>query len=331
MQEFTYISRLQNAMEGQYPEEYIEKCTAYARKLLEKNMPVIFDGQHISQILNLNHIKGDCYHSFYIWGKNKIREITAPSSELKKRQRWILKEILEKLRVNDCCHGFVAERSIVTNAKMHMGHKNILNMDIRDFFPSITFDMVCRIFEEIGYSQSVVRKLAELTCHNGVLPQGAPTSPYLANLVLRDMDTELEGLCRKRGITYTRYADDMSFSSNEDIGEFGKEVKRIVEQSAFQVNEGKTVYYQDPHRKIVTGLLVKEDKICVAKAYKRKLKQELYYCRKFGVVQHLENTGNKERSGFKEYLYGKAYFINMVEPETGKRFLQELDRISWGY
>lgn len=331
MQEYEYIIRLREAMKDKYSEEYIKKCTEYARSLLEKNLPVIFDRPHIIQILKLNYIKMDCYHSFFIHGKSKERQISAPSNELKKRQRWILREILEKIEVNDCCHGFVAERSIVTNARMHMGQKNILNIDIKDFFPSITYDMVRKVFEEIGYSRQAAGGLADLSCHNGVLPQGAPTSPYLANLVMRGMDKELADLCGRNHIVYTRYADDMSFSSDGDVMKCWDELKKIIEKYSFCVNEEKTVYYQEPYRKIVTGLLVREDSVCVPKAYKRKLKQEIYYCKKFGVAQHLENTGNKERAAFKEYLYGKAYYVNMVEPETGQRFLRELDTIGWEY
>lgn len=192
-------------------------------------------------------------------------------------------------------------------------------------------DMVKNIFKEIDYCAEVADALASLTCYKGVLPQGAPTSPYLANLVLRDMDKKLMELCGKEEITYTRYADDMSFSSNKDIMVYWDALKRIVEQFHFRINENKTVYYQEPHRKIVTGLIVQEDRISIPKAYKRRLRQEIYYCRKYGVLQHLENTGNEERTAFKEYLYGKAYYIHMAEPETGQKFLAELDKIEWGY
>lgn len=331
MREYRYIDRLRQAMEGKYPDKDINYCTEYARNLLDKNLPVIYDARHAEEILRLNEIKRECYHVFVITGKNKERMITAPSREIKRRQQWILEEILEKQSVSKNCHGFVKKRSIVTNAKMHMGHKNILNLDIRNFFPSITQAMVTSQFQQMGYSKSAAEVLAEVCCYEGILPQGAPTSPYMSNLILKDMDQELEKFCRKKQITYTRYADDMSFSSDEEISGFLQDICSVVEKHSFEINEKKTCYYQDPYRKIVTGLVVKDNEVCVPKKFKRKFRQEIYYCRQLGVQRHLENTGNKERTGFKEYMYGKAYFITMVEPETGKKYLEALDEIEWGY
>lgn len=331
MGKYKYIDRLRQAMEGKYSEEYINYCAEYARKLLDKNLPVIYDARHVDEILRLYGIKPDCYHIFVIAGKNKERKITAPSREIKQRQQWILEEILEKQDVSDNCHGFVKKRSILTNAKMHMGHKNILNLDISNFFPSITETMVIFQFQQMGYSKSAAEALAGVCCYEGKLPQGAPTSPYMSNLILKNMDQDLENFCQKEGITYTRYADDMSFSSNEEIEGFFKDIKFIIGKYSFEINEKKTCYYQDPYRKIVTGLVVKENEVCIPKKFKRKFRQEIYYCRHLGVQRHLENTGNQERTGFREYMYGKAYFIAMVEPEAGKKYLEALDEIEWGY
>lgn len=331
MSTYRYIERLEQAMEGHYSKQYIEKCAKYAEKLLDQKLPVIYDSRHVHEILRLQNIKPDSYHTFVINGKHKEREITAPSLKIKQRQQWILEEILEKCEVSNNCHGFVKKRSILTNARMHMGHKNILNLDIENFFPSITQKMVKSQFQQMGYSESAAEALAEICCYEEKLPQGAPTSPYMSNLILKNMDQELEMFCQARNITYTRYADDMSFSSNEEIYGYLKDLCSIVERYSFKINEKKTCYYQDPHRKIVTGLVVKEQEICIPKKFKRKLRQEIYYCRQLGVQRHLENTGNSDRAGFKEYMYGKAYFVAMVEPETGKKYLEELDQIEWGY
>lgn len=331
MQEYNYIIRLKEAMKNNYTEEYIDKCIIYAKKLLDKNLPVLFDKHHVDEILKLYSIKRDCYHTFFVRSKKKQRKITAPSKNLKLRQQWILKEILENNKVSDCCHGFVKDRSILTNAKKHSGHKNILNIDIENFFPSITQMMVVKVFEEMGYNQDVSQILSELCCYQGRLPQGAPSSPYLANLILRDMDIKLLEFCEKNEITYTRYADDMSFSSDRDIKKHLEILVKIIESYSFHINDKKTKYYEEPYRKIVTGLIVKQDGVYVPKKFKRTLKQEIYYCKKLGVASHLENTGNNERVAFKEYLYGKAYYVNMVEPKQGQKFLEELDMIEWKY
>ena len=331
MNEYKYIERLKGAMEGEYSQEYINICIEYSTNLLDKNLPVIFDRNHVNEILRLGSIILECYHVFEISGKNKKRKITAPSQPIKLRQQWILSEILEKNKVSNNCHGFVRNRSILTNAKKHIGHKNILNIDIKDFFPSITQNMVVKEFLKMGYENSAAEALAEICCFENRLPQGAPTSPYMSNLILKEMDDELDKFSKYRKMTYTRYADDMSFSSNVDIFCLLQDLYNIVNKYSFQINEKKTCYYQDPHRKIVTGLIVKEDEVKIPKKFKRKLKQEIYYCQRFGVQQHLEYTRNCERIGFKEYLYGKAYYVAMVEPELGKIFLQQLDQIRWGY
>lgn len=331
MTEYAYIDRLRQAMEGSYSRDYIDKCAEYARNLLDKKLPVIYDARQVREILRLEQIQADCYHTFVINGKHKEREITAPSRGIKQRQQWILEEILEKQDISNNCHGFVKNRSILTNARMHMGHKNILNLDIQDFFPSVTQDMVKSLFQQTGYGESAAEALAKICCYEGKLPQGAPTSPYISNLILKNMDQELENFCQKKDITYTRYADDMSFSSNQEIYGHLKDIRAVIQRYSFQINEKKTCYYQDPHRKIVTGLVVKETEVCVPKKFKRKLRQEIYYCRQLGVQKHLDNTGNSNCVGFKEYMYGKAYFVAMVEPETGEKYLKELDEIEWGY
>ena len=331
MQEYGYISRLKREMKGKYSDEYINKCVEYAANLLHQNLPVIFDQRHLKEILNLYRIKPDCYHTFAIAGKGKMRIINAPSMPIKVRQQWVLKEILEKREVHPCCHGFVKGKSILTNAKMHMGSKEILNMDIKDFFPSINFPLIINIYLQMGYGREAAEALAMLCCHEGQLPQGAPTSPYLANLVLRDMDNRLNCFCSRENIIYTRYADDMTFSGNVPLEKFINEFRKIISSYSFQVNEEKTRVYKEPYRKMVTGLIVKEDRICIPKKFKRLLKQEIYYCQKNGVTQHLKNTGNADRVNFKEYLYGKAYYIKMVEPVIGDKLLNDLDSIAWEY
>ena len=329
MMKTDYIKRLQDGMKDIYEPSYIQACVDYAEHLLNKNLPVIFDRQHADKILQMVEIKFPCYNTFYIRGRSKEREITAPSRRLKLRQRWILDAILKHIPLNECCHGFVAGKSIVTNAKKHIGKKYRLTMDIQDFFPSIKEEQVVRAFKDIGYSKSAAARLAQICCFEGRLPQGAPSSPCLANLICRDMDHELLQISRDCGLTYTRYADDMTFSADADLCFLIPVIERTIEKYGFSVNSNKTRMYKENERKLITGLLVKEDSLRIPKKFKRKLKQEIYYCKKFGVSTHLENTASEKRVNFKEYLYGKAYYIKMVEPETGEYFLKQLDSIRW--
>ena len=204
-----------------------------------------------------------------------------------------------------------------------------MNMDIKDFFPSITRDKVFWVFYEMGYSKDAAGCFAELCCHEEKLPQGAPTSPYLANIVCRGMDRQLMEFAEKHGLVYTRYADDMSFSGDCELSELGEEIAAIISEHGFAVNPEKTRIYKGNKRKLITGIIVKEDGLSVPRDFKRKLRQEIYYCKKFGAAGHLENTKSEKMVNFREYLYGKAFYIKMVEPVTGQKFLNELNEIQW--
>lgn len=329
MRRTEYIQRLQKEMKGTYEDTYIQTCVQYAGNLLDKNLPVIFDGYHVDKILRMTQLRFPCYTAFMIHGRSKDREILAPSRKLKLRQRWILKEILEKIPLSECCHGFVTGRSIVTNAERHIGKDQVLTVDIKNFFPSIKETQIVQIFREIGYAVSAAVRLADICCFEGQLPQGAPSSPCLANLRCREMDHELLQLARAHGLAYTRYADDMTFSADVDLDFLFPIIKEVTEKYGFSINDDKTRIYKEKERKMITGLLVEKDGLRIPKKFKRRLKQEIYYCRKFGVSTHLENIGASKSVNFKEYLYGKAYYVKMVEPQIGESLLKQLDTIQW--
>lgn len=239
-----------------------------------------------------------------------------------------MKNILEKISISHNVHGFIKGKSIVSNARKHLNKEYVLNIDIKDFFPSVTKYSVEKIFRRMGYCNSVAQLLARVCCYRGGLPQGAPTSPYLANLAFDEVDQEIINVVRNRDITYTRYADDMTFSANYDLSTFKKEVYKSLGKYRFSPNIMKTHQMSGEKRKLVTGLIV-DDKVKVCKKYKRKLRQEIYYCKKFGVTNHLRNCHSEKSINYKEYLYGKAYFIKMVEEIVGEKFLADLDSIDW--
>lgn len=206
------MDRLKNAMAQKYSADYIEVCIKYADDLFARGLLVIFDGNHLWKVLQMEHIDLDSYQKFEIWGKRgKYRTICSPSRNLKIRQRWILDNILYKIPVAECSEGFVKGHSIYTNAKKHIGYKQNLNIDLKDFFPSVTQDRVIQVFCDMGYSKDAARTFAIICCHEGRLPQGAPTSPYLANLVCKEMDKQLMKFAREHALVYTRYADDMAW------------------------------------------------------------------------------------------------------------------------
>ena len=325
----TYIERLVAAMKtGGYSDSYIALCCGYAASLIDKDLPVIFDSGHLGRILQLHECDHAAYICFSIEKKGKKRIVNAPVRPLKLRQEWILHHILSKQAVSDNAHGFVKGRSIVSHAKKHLDQPYVLCMDIRDFFRSIKYDSVRQVFYGLGYTSEVAAELARLCCFENCLPQGAPTSPYIANLFCRGLDKELSDIASRKEAVYTRYADDIVFSSDRALESCIPEIELVLAKYNFGPNSEKTRIFKPGDRKRITGLIV-TDILRVPKQFKRTLKQEIYYCQKFGVSAHLENKGASKYIHYREHLYGKAYYIHMVEPEAGRRFLAQLDMIQW--
>lgn len=310
------------------PVEYIELCCNHAKALLAKGLPVIFDKQHLCQMLNMDGLKIDAYTTFLVKGRNKTRKITAPSRRLKIRQRWVLEHILERIDVSNFAHGFVKDRSIVTNARNHVSNKYMLNMDVRHFFPSISSKRVTQVFEGIGYTSETAQLLSNLCCYRDALPQGGVTSPYLSNIICIPMDESICQFAASIGCQYSRYADDITLSGNVPLDDAIEKLTQILSQYGFEVNTEKTRLFNEHQVKHVTGLIV-SDQVRIPKRFKRALKQEIYYCRKFGAFRHLEHISASKSVNFQEHLYGKIYFVNMVEPELGQQLLQLANDIVW--
>ncbi|MEO0557870.1 MAG: reverse transcriptase domain-containing protein, partial [Bacteroidota bacterium] len=164
-----------------------------------------------------------------------VRHISAPMPRLKRAQRWVLDELLSGIPLHDAAHGFVPERSIATNAAPHVGADVVVNMDLQDFFPTVTYRRVKGLWRALGYGQQVATILALLCTEPAidetrldgetffvargerVLPQGAPTSPALTNVLCRRLDARMQGMADHFGFAYTRYADDLTFSGSDDV------------------------------------------------------------------------------------------------------------------
>ncbi len=335
-----YVQKLITKMEAQGEEKaYIELCATYAQKLCDNNVPVIFDFKHLSLLLGYEPMELTFYlyapeESFYTRFQipkksGGVRDIEVPSDRLKSIQRWILRNILENIMTHDSCYGFKKGKSIYDNALLHVGKDCVLNMDLKDFFPSITQEDVFYVFYNMGYTKKVSYYLAKFLTKAGVLPQGSPASPIISNIVAEHMDKRLSKLAESYNAIYSRYADDITFSGATNITNMIPAVRKIVCEENFQVNEEKTRYSYYYQRQEVTGLIVNK-KVSIPKEYLRELKQEIYYCKKYGVNSHLQKTEN-HKSFYKEHIYGKAYFVKMTDEEKGKEILNELDSIIWDY
>jgi RNA-directed DNA polymerase len=284
--------------------------------------------------------RGSGYVAFEIPKKGGAkRPIHAPRAELKRIQRAIYKEILAPLPTHEACHGFVIGRSTVTNAQPHKGAAVIVKTDLRDFFPSIHFRRVVGFFSQLGYTEVVARQLAELTTHRqkladgrvvwpGVLPQGAPTSPALANLICRRLDQRLTGLARKMGATYTRYADDLTFSFRSEpevnLGRFFWWVDQICQQEGFAEHPGKRRIMRPAGQQRVTGLVVNRA-VSVPRAERRRFRAILSNCRRHGVASQARG-----REDFADYLRGFAAYVAMVQPKQGRKLLAEVRELLAG-
>ncbi|MCI0455946.1 MAG: reverse transcriptase family protein [Gemmataceae bacterium] len=273
-----------------------------------------------------------------------VRTLSAPHCKLAAVQSWIFQQILTRLLVEQPAHGFIPGRSILTNAQPHTGRAIVVNMDLEAFFPSITFPRVRSVFHRLGYSPSVATILALLCTecprrqveYDGQiyhvatgprgLPQGACTSPALSNQIARRLDKRLGGLAAKLGLTYTRYADDLTFSGdgalNERVGYLMARVRHLAEEEGFAVNEKKNRVLRRNTAQTVTGLVVNE-RPGVARAEVRRIRAILHRARAEG----LDAQNREGRPHFRPWLQGKIAYIGMSRPEVGARLQAALDAL----
>lgn len=322
--------------EEEHDAEYIDLCVGYAQKLTDNKSHIIFDTRHLAALMGAEaaviysyYLKADMLYSDILIPKRTggVRKISAPSENLKYIQRWLLDNVL---KINDCLScvtGFVDNKSIVDNAMLHVGKECVINIDLKEFFPSVKYIQVYRMFRNMGYTRHLSMVFSGLTTYNGVLPQGSPASPYISNLVCQNLDRRLMAFADNIEADYTRYADDITFSGRKGIAKFIPVIKNIIKEEQFVVNEKKFRVQYQYHKQMVTGLVVNE-KLSVQSKIKKYLRQQIYYSKKFGVDKNLQNQG-LDKSNFKGHLYGLAYFIKMVEEEIGQRFISELDEIKW--
>ena len=228
-----------------------ERVIAYKERLEENQVPVIYNLRHLRKIFRIykkeqdfffGDKKEELYRTFKIPKKSGgYRTIEAPCERLKQIQRWIKDEIIDKLVMSEYATGFRKNLSIVDNAKKHVGKELVIGMDLKDFFPSVTYEEIFLMFRYVGYRKDVAHLLSKL-CTNAenVLPQGSPASPSIANHVLLKLDKRLGTLAETIGADYSRYADDITFSGKKSIASIIPLVEKIVAEENFTINKTKT-------------------------------------------------------------------------------------------
>jgi len=290
-------------------------------------------------------------HYAYRWlqkAKGGWRLIEAPKSTLKQAQRKILAEILEHLPLHPAAHGFHAGRSIVTNARPHVGQFIVFKCDLQNFYPSVGFSRVVAIFRSVGYCREAAIWLARLTTTalpgnasfpandtsamlpylRRHLPQGAPTSPALANLSAYRLDLRLAGLAKSFGANYTRYADDLTFSGDErfahSLRTFIPLVRQICRQERFQLHPRKKKILRNHQRQSVAGVVV-NTRTNISRQTYDDLKATLTNC-----LRHGPTSQNREQHpNFPAHLQGRIAHVLQLNRVRGERLRALYAKIDW--
>lgn len=292
----------------------------------------------------------DAHYHFHWIKKRKggWRLIESPKKTLKLVQTKILHELLDQVPAHSTSHGFTAGRSILTNARPHVGQQLLVKFDLKNFYTTVTFSRVVAIFRSLGYSREVAIWLGLLTTSavpqnlgfqdqgpyiivhylRRHLPQGAPTSPALANLSAFGLDVRLSGLAKCYGANYTRYADDLTISGPAELSHGLRSllplVKQIVRQERFLINSSKSRVLREHQRLTVTGVVVNE-KPNVAREEFDRLKAILTNCRRYGP-----STQNRQQvADFRNHLKGRIAYVAMLNPVRGKRLSELFHKIDW--
>ncbi len=266
-----------------------------------------------------------CYKSLCVPRKRRSepRIVYEVNDNLKNIHKNILTSIAAKVDFPEYVQGFVSKRSIVTNASIHLGRRYVLNLDIKDFFESIKIDKVVQVFEELlGCNQEVASIFAQVCTLNECLVQGANTSPILANLVCIELDKKLVEIGQEYGCSYSRYADDITFSGEEVPKK--KKISRCIESYGFKLNPDKWKCQCRGKPQYVTGLTVFDEVMPrLPKQVKMQLRQLLYYAYKYGLEDHLEKIGIQDPDSIGLYILridGLIAFMYSVEPKCAYQF-----------
>ena len=244
------------------------------------------------------------------------RNLAVPDEVLKSIQKQIDEVLLIHMPVSRYAKAYRFGSSTLHNAKHHVGKQVVLKLDILHFFDSVRYSTVKdKVFPEEIYAEPLRILLTMLCYHKDALPQGAPSSPAITNIILYEFDELVGQWCRERGIAYTRYCDDMTFSGDFDPAEVIRFVRLELKKMGFLLNEQKTRIQRPGQQQSVTGIVVNE-KLSIPANYRRKLRQELYYCRNFGIQEHLQKTGLEiPEDAYRMQLLGKINYVLQVHPD----------------
>lgn len=293
-----------------------------------------------------------------------LRRISVPSPELMRVQRWLAVHVLNPLAVHHSSYAFKPGSSIVKCASRHCGARWLVKMDIAGFFSSISEIQIYRVFRALGYQGLVAFELARLTTHSpglsprytlatwrgrgchevipsynnahlGYLPQGAPTSPMLSNLIMCDADAKIESVAKTFGLNYTRYSDDLTFSTRGNdftrsrATRLVANITLLLARMGLYPQERKTKIVPPGARKVVLGLIVDGATPTLAREFRSLLRQHLYYLESVGPIEHAKKRGFETVWGMHSYIRGLIDFAKMVDRPYADRILARFVAIDW--
>jgi RNA-directed DNA polymerase len=321
-------------------EKYPDNIDAFVQLEVFKDssFPLIFDLSHLSLLLGINkqvlsniiNSTDNFYRKFKIAKRiGGEREIASPYPVLKHIQRWILQNILEKIYINECATGFIKKKSILENVNPHLAAPCVLKLDLLNFFPSINLNRVFAIFKRCGYSKKISYFLSKICCLDDSLPQGACTSPYIANIVAKKLDSRLFGLANKFELSYTRYADDLTISGKELPWKIKDYITLIIREEGFFINESKTRLIKGNSKKIVTGISISAKEPKLPRKYKHKLRHEAFVILNMPIEEYKNRVLVLDPVNI-ERIIGKYQFWFFIEKDNiyVKETLQKLKVLS---
>lgn len=329
----------EKALQNGYSDDEINKCLFYSKSIIDKGFPVIYNTSHLSALVGYNkkYLKRASAYTSYFYKRhvipkknNKTRNLDEPLPSLKEIQYWILQNILDKIQISRYAKAYTSGRNIKDHVKYHKSQNFVLTLDVKDFFTNITFKHINKLFSNLGYSIYVANLLAKLCCLENSLPQGAPTSPRLSNIIMQSFDDVISVYCMDNKLRYSRYADDLAFSGNTiNIDELTALIKSNLDLIELKINENKTMLMKNNQRQIISGIIT-NSKIQVPREKRDELRQAMFFIDKFGLDDHLNHI-KCNKANYLKHLLGIANYITFINPKDEKtlaikRKLYDMDK-----
>lgn len=354
--------------------EVLSEALAQARSTQSRGFPAILTLMHLAvhthvayERLRLYVERGRLrtYREFKIRKRSGgLRLICVPEPALMRVQRWLTTNVLNHAEPHHCSTAYAPGASIAKTASRHCGARWLLKIDIRNFFESISEIQAYRVFRRIGYNSLIAFEMARICTRIdankkrsrsavwlsrgriqsipaymnrqiGHLAQGAPTSPMLANLAMEEVDTSIAAIASQRGFEYTRYADDLTFSSSDpdarrsSVLQMLSEARNELALSGLTLNRRKTMISPPGARKIVLGLLVNGPKPRLRREFKSSLQTHAHFITKYGPAPHATNRGFHSVWSMYRHVTGLISFARLIEPEFAAKIERSIEDRDW--